>query len=117
MSLKFVNPFITTVVYTFLLGGLVFEKEDVIWLKAEAWKTEYADVQLPKSLDEYKLYTEVSKVHSDGSYAIYFTVDDVEMNVFPRFFVDVYLTDEEAEQREELDSCMVDLGRKDHTTI
>ena len=112
MSLKFVNPFITTVVYTFLLDGLVFKKEDVIWLKAEAWKTEYEDVQLPKPLDEYKLYTEVSKVHSDGSIAIYFTVDEVEMNVFPRFFVDVYLTDAEAEEREELDMCKVDIGRK-----
>ena len=94
------------------MDGLVFKKEDIIWLKAEAWKSEYEDVKLPKPLDQYKLYTEVSKVYSDGSIAIYFTVDEIEMNVFPRFFVDVYLTDEEAEQREELDSCMVDLGRK-----
>ena len=81
-------------------------------MKAEAWKTEYVDVQLLKPLDEYKLYAEVSKVHTDGSYVIYFTVDEESMTVFPRFFVDVYLTEEEANDREELDCLLVDEGRK-----
>ena len=106
LSLKFVNPFITTHVFNFLLGGLVFQEEDIIWLKAEAWKSEYEDVVLPKPLDQYKLYTEVSKINKDGSYNIYFTVDEVSMDVFPRFFVDTFLTQTEANEREEL-NCLI----------
>ena len=94
------------------MGGLVFQEEDIIWLKAEAWKSEYEDVVLPKPLDQYKLYTEVSKINKDGSYNIYFTVDEVSMDVFPRFFVDTFLTQTEANEREELDCLMVDSGRK-----
>jgi hypothetical protein len=96
------------------LGGLVFKVEDIIWLKAEAWKSEYEDVKLPKPLDQYKLYTEVSKINKDGSYNIYFTVDEVSMDVFPRFFAGVFLTEEEANERDELDCLMVDKGRKEY---
>lgn len=94
------------------MDGVVFAEEDVIWLKAEAWKSEYEDVELPKPLNQYKLYTEVTKAHKDGSYRIYFTVDEVSMDVFPIFFEGAYLTEKEASEREELDGVMVSKGRK-----
>ena len=92
----------------FLLGGVVFEYGNIIWLKAELWAKDYEHLDLPTRICDYKLKVEITKRFTDGAYNIFFYVDETRLMVYPQFFENALLTEEEASTRIELDAETVE---------